>query len=313
MNGSGHAETPRRDLIGYGRRPPDPRWPGGARLAVNFVLNYEEGSEYAIADGDPYSETGLTDAASTRMPEGTRDLAAESMFEYGSRVAFWRLMRIFEQRRLPLTVFGCALALERHPEAAAAIKELGHDVCSHGWRWVGHWLLAEDEEREHIRRAVASLAAALGERPLGWYCRYGPSVNTRRLLVEEGGFLYDSDAYNDDLPYWVKVAGRPHLIVPYSLANNDGKFMGGNFATADDYFHYMKDAFDLLYEEGAAQPRMMSFGLHMRIIGHPARAMGLIRLIDHIAARPDVWICRRLDLARHWAEHHPMTTEQGPR
>jgi len=311
--GSAQSETPRRDLIGYGRQPPDPKWPGGARLAVNFVLNYEEGSEFAIADGDPYSETGLTDAASTRMPEGTRDLAAESMFEYGSRVAFWRLVRIFEQRRLPLTVFGCALALERNPEAAAAIKELGFDVCSHGWRWIGHWTLGEDEEREHIRRAVASLETTVGQRPLGWYCRYGPSVNTRRLLVEEGGFLYDSDAYNDELPYWTKVSGRPHLIVPYSLINNDGKFLGGNFATADDYFTYMTDAFDLLYQEGAGQPKMMSFGLHMRIIGHPARAMGLIRLIDYIAAKRDVWICRRLDLARHWAEHHPMTTEQGPR
>jgi allantoinase len=309
-----HAGEPSpRDLVGYGRHPPDPQWPGGARLAVNFVINVEEGSEPSVPDGDGHSESGLTEATSSTVPRGTRDLAAESMFEYGSRVGFWRLMRIFQERDLPLTVFGCALALERNPEAAAAIRELGHDVCCHGWRWVEHWLLSEEQEREHIRRAITSLERTVGGRPLGWYCRYGPSVNTRRLLVEEGGFLYDSDAYNDELPYWCRVADRPHLVVPYSLTNNDGKLARGVFATADDYVAFMRDAFDLLYEEGARQPKMMSIGLHLRVIGHPARAAGLIRLIDHIAGKPDVWITRRLEIAQHWCTHHPMTTPNGPR
>jgi peptidoglycan/xylan/chitin deacetylase (PgdA/CDA1 family) len=277
---------PARDLVGYGRTPPDPRWPGGARLAVNFVINFEEGSEPSIPDGDRRSECGLTEASSSAVPKGVRDLAAESMFEYGSRVGFWRLLRIFEQRGIPFTLFGCALALERNPEAAAAIRELGHDVCCHGWRWIEHWLLSEDEEREHIRRAVASLETTLGSRPLGWYCRYGPSVNTRRLVVEEGGFLYDSDAYSDELPYWCRVDGRPHLVVPYSLTNNDAKLARGQLGTADDYVRFVTDAFDLLYEEGATQPKMMSVGLHTRTIGHPARAAGLARLLDHVAESP---------------------------
>ncbi len=302
-----------RDLVGYGRHPPDPQWPGNARLAVNFVINFEEGSEPSLPDGDGRSETGLTEGTSAPIPPGTRDLAAESMFEYGSRVGFWRLMRIFEDRGLPLTVFGCALALERNLEAAAAIRELGHDVCCHGWRWVEHWLLSEEEEREHIARAIASLTRTVGERPLGWYCRYGPSVSTRRLLGEEGGFLYDSDAYNDELPYWCRPGDRPHLVVPYSLTHNDSKFARGVFATADDYFAFVRDGFDLLYQEGATTPKMMSIGLHLRVIGHPARAAGLIRLIDHIASKPDVWITRRLDIARHWQTHHPMSTELGPR
>jgi len=310
---SSRKDAPRRDLIGYGREPPDPGWPRGARLALNFVLNYEEGSEPSIGDGDGRSESGLTERPLSPVAPGIRDLAAESMFEYGSRVGFWRLLRLFEQRGVPLTVFGCALALERNPEAAAALREQGCDVCCHGWRWIEHWLLPEDEERQHIRRAVASLERTVGSRPLGWYCRYGPSENTRRLLVEEGGFLYDSDAYNDELPYWCRVAGRPHLVVPYSLTNNDGKFASGAFATGDDYLQFVRDAFELLYEEGAVAPKMMSVGLHMRTVGHPARASGLARLLDHVAARPGVWICRRIDIARHWHEHHPMTTRDGPR
>jgi allantoinase len=304
---------PRRDLVGYGPNPPDPQWPGGARLAVNFVINVEEGSERSHAEGDGRSESGLTEVPTSPVAEGRRDLAAESMFEYGARVGIWRLLRIFGQRQLPFTAFACALALERNPELAGALGDLDHDVCCHGWRWIEHWLLDEDEERRQIARAVGSLQQSLGDRPLGWYCRYGPSVVTRRLLVEEGGFLYDSDAYADELPYWCRVDGKPHLIVPYSLTNNDTKFPRGGFATADDYFTFMKDAFDLLYEEGADQPKMMSVGLHPRIIGHPARAAGLIRFLDYVAARPEVWICRRLDIARHWHAHHAMTSESGPR
>jgi allantoinase len=243
------------------------------------------------------------------------------MFEYGSRVGFWRLMRLFQERHLPLTVFGCALALERNPLAAEAIRTAGFDVCSHGRRWVKHYELTRSTERAHIARAVASFEKTLGERPLGWYCRYGPSVNTRHLVVEEGGFLYDSDAYNDELPYWVTVQGRPHLVVPYSLTNNDGKYAGWT-GTSDQWFSFIKDAFDMLHREGAAQPKMMSVGLHMRMIGHPARAAGLERLLDYMMKQDGVWITRRLDIARHWIKTHPYPgkglneedtgTRQGP-
>lgn len=294
-----------RDLIGYGAHPPDPQWPEGARIAINFVMNYEEGSEPSVQDGEGYSELGLTEAASLTPDVKGRDLAAEGMFAYGSRVGFWRLMRLFQERNLPMTVFGCALAIERNPQAAAAIRESGFDVCCHGWRWIKHYLLAEDEEREHIRKAIASLQQSVGERPLGWYCRYGPGVNTRKLVVEEGGFLYDSDAYDDELPYWTRVDGKAHLVVPYSLVNNDGKFANGMFNTAKDYFDFHKDAFDMLYREGKTQPKMMSVGLHMRLIGHPGRAAGLERFLDYVSGFQGVWITRRLDIARHWMEVHP--------
>jgi peptidoglycan/xylan/chitin deacetylase (PgdA/CDA1 family) len=293
-----------RDLIGYGANPPDPKWPGGARLAVNFVINYEEGSEPSLQDGEGYTETGLTEGSGSALGLKGRDLAGESMFEYGSRVGFWRLMRLFQERALPLTIFGCALAIERNPPAATAIRASGFDVCSHGWRWIKHFELAEDEEREHIRRAVRSFETTLGERPLGWCCRYGPSVNTRRLVVEERGFLYDSDYYGDELPFWRTVSGKPHLIVPYSLTNNDGKYAGPT-GTADEWFAFVRDAFDMLYREGATQPKMMSVGLHMRLTGHPARAVGLERLLDYLMRHKDVWITRRIDIARHWIATHP--------
>ena len=296
-----------RDFVGYGGLPPDPQWPRGARLAVNFVMNYEEGSEPSIADGDGVSERGLTEGASTALPAGERDLAAESMFEYGSRVGFWRVLRLFRERGLPLTVFGCALALERNPAAVAAIRDAGCDVCCHGYRWVRHFELLEEEERAQIAKAITTLQRLFGQRPIGWYCRYGPSVNTRRLLVEEGGFLYDSDAYNDELPYWVEVDGRSHLIVPYSLVNNDGKFANGTFASARDYEAFHRDAFDMLLREGKTSPKMMSVGLHLRQIGHPARAAGLERLLDHVQGHKEAWICRREDIARHWIAAHPRS------
>lgn len=292
-----------RDFRGYGAQPPDPQWPGGARIAVNFVLNYEEGSELSHPDGDGASEWGVSDSNGQAAAFG-RDLCAESMFEYGSRVGFWRLQRLFQERGLPLTVFGCALALERNPEAAAVIREAGYDVCCHGWRWVKHFQLSEAEERDHIRRAIASLEKTVGHRPDGWYCRYGPSVNTRRLLVEAGGFLYDSDSYADELPWWVTVDGKGHLVVPYSLTHNDGKFLG-NVGTADDWFAFIRDGFDTLYAEGADAPKMMSVGLHMRLIGHPSRAAGLARLLDHILKHDRVWVTRRIDIARHWTATHP--------
>ena len=295
---------PARDFVGYGPRPPDPGWPGGARLALNFVINYEEGSEPSIGDGDGVSEARLTEVAQSPVPRGERDLAAESMFEYGSRVGFWRLKRPFDERGLPFTLFACALALERNPPAAAAVREDGIDICCHGWRWVEAYKLDEDEEREHIRRAVESLERTVGRRPEGWYCRYGPSVNTRRLLVEEGGFLYDSDAYNDELPYWVGVGGRPHLVVPYSLAHNDGKFAGA-IATGGQFHEFLRESVDFLRDEGRASPRMMSVGLHMRLAGHPARAAGLARRLDHVRGCGDVWVTTRGAIARHWVRHHP--------
>ena len=293
-----------RDLVGYGRNPPDPKWPGGARVAVQFVLNYEEGSEYSIPDGDGFSETSLSESQSG-IAHGTRDLTVESVYEFGSRVGFWRILDLFAERRLPLTVFACALALERHPEAARAIVEAGHDVCCHGWRWAKHWLLDEEEERRQIRKAVASLERTLGSRPLGWYCRYAPGVNTRRLVVEEGGFLYDSDAYNDELPYWVKVGAQRHLVIPYTNDVNDSKFSNpAGFGTGEDFFTYLKDSFDVLYREGRTRPKMMSVGLHMRLSGRPGRAAALERFLDYVARHEAVWVCRRLDIARHWHQHH---------
>ncbi|MEI2415175.1 allantoinase PuuE [Orrella sp. JC864] len=295
---------PTRDFIGYGEHPPDPRWPGGARLALNFVMNYEEGSEPSFQDGENHTETGLTEAHGLNQMGKGRDLAAEGMFEYGSRVGFWRLVRLFEERGLPMTVFGCALALERNPAAAAKIRQMGYDVCCHGWRWIKHFELDEAQEREHIRMAIASLEKTVGARPLGWYCRYGPSVNTRRLLMQEGGFLYDSDYYGDELPFWQLVQGRPQLIVPYSLTNNDGKYAGW-MGTSDQWFGFLKDAFDMLYAEGARAPKMMSVGLHMRLVGHPARAAGLQRFLDYVMKHEGVWVTRRLDIAEHWRRTHP--------
>jgi hypothetical protein len=299
------AWEPQRDFIGYGAAPPNPCWPGGAVLAVNFVLNVEEGSEPSVQDGDGFSETNLSEVHGRNYIERGRNLAAETCFEYGSRVGFWRTTRIFAERGMPLTMFACALALERNPEIAAAIRASGYDVCSHGWRWEKHFELSEEEERARIARAMASFHRTLGAAPDGWYCRYGPSVNTRRLVVEHGGFLYDSDNYGVELPFWTTVEGKPHLIVPYTMANNDGKFFGGT-ATADDWFAFCRDGFDVMLEEGRrGAARMMSIGLHPRIIGQPARAAGLMRLLDHMARHHGVWFARRVDIARHWIATHP--------
>jgi peptidoglycan/xylan/chitin deacetylase (PgdA/CDA1 family) len=294
-----------RDFIGYGNNPPDPKWPGQARVAINFVLNYEEGSEYSVPDGDQRSEATLTDAGASDMNVGGRDLAAESMFEYGSRVGFWRLHNLFRKRGVPLTISASALALERNPEAAKAIADAGDDILCHGWRWVNQYHLSEEEEREHIRKAVSSLRSTVGKRPIGWYCRYGPSLATRRLLVEEGGFLYDSNSYADELPYWELVGDKPHLVVPHTFANNDNKFMRGWWATADDSFTWMRDAFDVLWREGETQPKMMSISLHLRISGHPARYAGLERFLDYVQQRDGVWFSTRGDIARHWIANHP--------
>lgn len=294
-----------RDLVGYGATPPDPRWPGGARLALQIVLNYEEGGERSILHGDREAEAFLQEVVGMAPLAGVRNLQVESMYEYGSRVGFWRLMRLFSERGIAISVFAVAMALERHPAAAAAIVAAGHEVVSHGYRWIDYQFVDEAEEREHVRLTVESLTRSTGSRPLGWYTgRLGP--NTRRLVVEEGGFLYDADAYNDDLPYWVEVAGRPHLVVPYTLDNNDMKFsLAGGFNSGDQFFGYLRDAFDVLYNEAAATPRMMSVGLHARLVGRPGRFAALCRFLDHVQKHRDVWICRRIDIARHWIEHHP--------
>jgi len=259
-----------RNLIGYGRRPPDPRWPGRARLALQIVLNYEEGGERAILHGDAESEAFLQEVVGMSPLPGVRNLQVESIYEYGSRVGFWRLLRLFAERDIKISVFAVAMALERHSEAARAIVEAGHEVVSHGWRWIDYQFVDEDVEREHMRLAVESLTRVTGSRPLGWYTgRLGP--NTRRLVVEHGGFLYDADAYNDDLPYWVVVNDTPHLVVPYTLDNNDMKFgTPQGFNTGDDFFTYLRDSFDTLYAEGAEAPKMMSVGLHARLVGRRA-------------------------------------------
>lgn len=292
-----------RDLVGYGPDAPAVTWPGGARLAVNLVINYEEGAEYAFEHDDGRSDLGLLDIAQARLPAGVRDLAAESLFEYGSRVGVWRLFRLCESRGVPATVFAAALALERNPAVAAAIVRNGWDVAAHGWRWIAHTDLDEATEREHIARAYASIERLTGRPPEGWYCRYAPSANTRRLVVEHGGFTYDSDAYNDELPYWVRVDGRAHLVVPYSLTTNDAKLVGGPLVTGRQFGDFLIDAADELLAE--QRPRMMSVGLHARIAGHPGRLAGLRRFLDHIQGRPDVWLCRRSDLASHWRAHMP--------
>jgi putative urate catabolism protein len=294
-----------RDLIGYGKRTPDPKWPGGARLALQIVMNYEEGGERSILHGDVESEAFLHEVVATVPLPGVRNLNVESTYEYGSRAGFWRLLRMFAERGIPITVYAVAMALERHPAAAAAIIEAGHEVMSHGWRWIDYQYMGEDEERAHMQRAVEILTRLTGSRPLGWYTgRQSP--NTRRLVVEEGGFLYDADAYNDDLPYWVTVSGKGHLVIPYTMDNNDMKFGGiQGFNTGEDFYTYLRDAFDVLYAEGATAPKMMSVGLHMRLAGRPGRAAGLARFLDHVLKHEGVWICRRVDIARHWMATHP--------
>lgn len=295
---------PVRDFVGYGRKAPHPRWPGEARIAINFALNIEEGSEYSPLDGDARTDTALTEGEGMDTGIAGRDLAAESMYEYGSRVGVWRIMRMFEERALPFTAFACAVALERHDELAAAIRQTGTDICCHGYRWEKHWLLEREEERQHIRLAIESLKRTIGREPAGWCCRYGPSINTRTLLFEEG-ISYDSDAYNDELPYWTPVGDGRQLIVPYSLVTNDCKLVPRGIQTADEFFQLLADAFDQLYEEGATSPRLLNVGLHPRMVGHPGRARGLARFLDHIQRHEHVWVARRADIAAHWRRTFP--------
>jgi putative urate catabolism protein len=295
-----------RDLIGYGPNPPDPQWPGDARIAVQIVLNYEEGGEACILHGDSHSESYLQEVVGSPPLFGVRNPQVESIYEYGSRSGFWRLLRLFAEFEVPVTIFGVAMALERNPAAVSAIMAAGYEIAGHGWRWIDYQFVSEERERADMALAIASIARLTGQRPLGWYTgRCSP--NTRRLVVEEGGFLYDSDAYNDDLPYWVVEQGKHHLVVPYTLDVNDMKFgTAQGFNQGDDFFTYARDAFDTLYAEGAAQPKMMSVGLHMRLIGRPGRIQGLRRFLDHVRQHDRVWLCRRIDIAQHWQRVHPF-------
>jgi putative urate catabolism protein len=297
-----------RDLIGYGAHPPDPLWPNGARIAVSIVLNYEEGGEYAVLHGDDHAEFNLTDVGVHEPLPGARHLNVESAFEYGSRVGFWEIMRLLQAHEVEATVYAVGLALERNPQAAAALARSGFEVACHGQRWIDYHSVPETVERADMLRNIKTITRMIGRPPVGWYTgRQSP--NTRRLIVDIGGFLYDSDAYNDDLPYWTKVSGKPHLVLPYSLDNNDSRMQrGGDLATGDHFFTYCRDAFDWLYRSGdEGRPRMMSIGLHNRLIGRPGRLGGLARLIDHMRRHDGVWLCTREAIARHWIRHHPAT------
>lgn len=294
-----------RDMIGYGPHPPDPAWPGGARIAVQFVLNYEEGGENSVLHGDAASETFLSDVIGAQaFPD--RHLSVESLYEYGSRAGLWRLLRLFDRHEVPLTVFGVAMALARNPAAVAAFRARGDEIACHGLRWISYQLIAEDVERAHLAEAVEVLTRLTGEAPLGWYTGRD-SPRTRQLVVEHGGFLYDADSYADDLPYWTRVAGRDHLVVPYALDTNDMKYVStSGFASSTEFGDYLRDAFDVLYAEGVAgAPKMLSVGLHCRLAGRPARIAALDRFLAHVRAHDGVWLARRVDVARHWIEHFP--------
>ena len=301
-----------RDLVGYGERPPHPRWPGGARVALQFVLNYEEGAERSVLDGDPHAEVFLSEIAGAQ-PYPARHMSMESLYEYGSRAGVWRVLRLFRDRGLPLTVFGVAQALARNPAVVEAFLRDGHEIAGHGWRWLSYQDVPEVVEREHLACAVRTIQGLTGQPLLGWYTgRDSPA--TRRLVAEHGGFLYDSDSYADDLPYWVRVGAAPHLVVPYTLDTNDMRFaVPGGFPSGEQFFAHLRDAFDCLYEEGASVPKMLSVGLHCRLVGRPARLPALARFLDHVMARPDVWVARRIDIAHHWAATHPAPQPASPR
>jgi len=303
-----------RDLIGYGRQPPHPRWPGGARVALQFVLNYEEGGENAVLHGDPASEQFLSEMFNPAA-FAARHMSMEGIYEYGSRAGVWRLLREFERRGLPLTIFGVSMALQRHPELTAAFRQLGHEIACHGWRWISYQNLDEATEREHMRIGMEIITELTGERPLGWYTGRD-SPNTHRLVADYGGFEYDSDFYGVDLPFWMQVrktdgSVAPQLIVPYTLDTNDMRFSSAQgFAQGEDFFTYLKDAFDVLYAEGdphgADAPKMLSIGMHCRLLGRPGRMRSLQKFLDHVQGHTQVWICRRIDIARHWRAVHPF-------
>lgn len=292
-----------RDLIGYGPNPPKANWPGGARVAVQFVMNYEEGGENCILHGDKASEAFLSEIVGAQPWEGQRHMSMESIYEYGSRVGVWRLLDLFRTRQIPITVFAVAMALDRNQLVAETALADGHEICSHGYRWIDYRSTPVDVEREHMHKAIEIITRIAGERPLGWYTGR-TSANTRRLVAEEGGFLYDSDDYSDDLPFWSREVDTPHLIVPYTLDANDMRFAAlQGFNSGDQFYAYLRDAFDTLYAEGAETPRMMSIGTHCRLVGRPGRLAALARFIDYAQSHDRVWFARRVDIARHWRKH----------
>ena len=302
-----------RDLKGHGRHPPHANWPGQARIALQFVLNYEEGGENSVLHGDAGSEQFLSELFNPpAFPD--RHLSMEGIYEYGSRVGVWRLLREFEKRSLPLTVFGVSMALERSPEVTAAFSELGHEIASHGWRWLNYQNIDEATERAHMARGMEIIERITGARPLGWYTGRD-SPNTRRLVADYGGFEYDSDYYGDDLPFWLNVektdgALAPQLVVPYTLDCNDMRFaLPQGFSQGDDFFTYLRDSFDVLYAEGDERPAMMSIGMHCRILGRPGRMRALQRFLDHVEKHDRVWVAKRIDIARHWKVTHPFNPE----
>lgn len=301
-----------RDLIGYGRNPPDPRWPGGARVAVQFVLNYEEGGENSILHGDRASEAFLSDVLGAQPWPGQRHMNVESMYEYGARAGFWRLWRLFVSAGAPVTVFAVATAIARNSPVVDAMREAGWEIASHGLKWIDYRDVPEADERAHMNEAIRIHEEVCGARPLGWYTGRS-SVNTLKLVLEEGGFAYSSDSYADDLPYWVGGPKGPHLIIPYSLDANDMRFINPQgFGSSDEFFAYLRDAFDVLYAEGEVAPKLMSIGLHCRLAGRPGRIAAVARFLNHIGQKDRVWIARRIDIARHWDREHRGLAANAP-
>ena len=290
-------------MIGYGSNELKISWPNNARIAVQIVLNYEEGAENCVLNGDKYSEVFLSEIIGAKAVKG-RHINMESLYEYGSRSGFWRLHKLFQEKKIPITIFGVGMALEKNPEVCKAIKKAGYEVASHGWRWIDYQNISKSEEKKHMKLAIKTIKKIFGTRPLGWYTgRCSP--NTRDLVFEEGGFLYDSDSYNDDLPYWETRNKKKQLIIPYTLDNNDMRFATNQgFNTGEHFFTYLKDSFDALYEEGKNNPKMMSVGLHCRLIGRPGRIQSLRRFLDYVLEFDDVWICKRIDIAKHWVKNY---------
>lgn len=300
-----------RDPVGYGESPPSPRWPNAARLAVSFVLNYEEGAENSVLNGDAHSETFVHEVPSPQPLVGLRNVNTESSYDYGSRAGVWRILRLFEEAQFPLTVFAVGKALELNPDVGRAFARLGHEVASHHWRWIDYLHVGEDVERDHIRRSIQIIEDLTGAKPQGWYGGR-TSLNSRRLAVEAGCFRYDSDVYDDDLPHWTKVSGNDLLLIPYSFDNNDFKFaISPGFSSGDDFESYLRNSFDFLYAEGAHSPKMMSIGLHCRMAGRPGRAAALRRFLEYVRGFDDVWVCRRSDIASHWYQNFPPRAEES--
>ena len=294
-----------RDMVGYGAKKLKVKWPNNARIALQIVLNYEEGAENCIINGDKHSEVFLSEIIGAQPVKG-RHINMESLYEYGSRSGFWRLHKLFQEKKIPITIFGVGMALEKNPEICKAIKNANYEVASHGWRWIDYQSVKKSEEKKHMKLVIKKIKEIFGERPLGWYTgRCSP--NTRDLVFEEGGFLYDSDSYSDDLPYWEIRKKKKQLIIPYTLDNNDMRFVSNQgFNTGDHFFTYLKDSFDALYEEGKTNPKMMSVGLHCRLVGRPGRVQSLKRFLEYVLSHEDVWICKRIDIAKHWIKNYPI-------